>query len=401
MIKKQTSWWFRLGQLAALGGMALLGLFDLYARLVIPETTELTLLGLAQVLTAVATAAVWLPAHPQDSKSLAAKATLLALWSISMTVGDVLLSGQYGDGDSGSWGLAESVGLLGVLMVVARRAPASLVVQTLIVLGLALGMQPLRSGFSPEEAIVFSLLLVLAGSAAVATGVFLRVQESGRAQQLASVRAEQRAEFARDLHDFIAHHVTGIVVQAQGARMIGERDPARAMQALEQIENAGAETMTAMRRMVGVLRGQGADPDAPLAPLAGIDELVPLIETFSASAPPVARLHIDGDVSGLPVEVSSSAYRVVMEALTNVRQHAVGAEVVDVWVRNTPNWLLVRVADDGTPAKTTGPRERQGFGLVGLEERVRAIGGRIQSGPGIDGGWIVDAALPLTREVIL
>jgi signal transduction histidine kinase len=88
-----------------------------------------------------------------------------------------------------------------------------------------------------------------------------------------------------------------------------------------------------------------------------------------------------------------------MEALTNVRQHSKDPQVVDVWVRRTPNWLLVRIADDGTPHKPSGPRERQGFGIVGLEERVRALGGRIQAGPGIDGGWIVDAALPIDREV--
>ena len=109
-----------------------------------------------------------------------------------------------------------------------------------------------------------------------------------------TVRAEQRAEFARDLHDFIAHHVTGIVVQAQGARFIAEQDPQRVLLALEQIEQAGAETMASMRRMVGVLRDPQAPPDAPLAPVAGVAELAPLLDQFNGAGGPVARLHVDG-----------------------------------------------------------------------------------------------------------
>jgi signal transduction histidine kinase len=69
--------------------------------------------------------------------------------------------------------------------------------------------------------------------------------------------------------------------------------------------------------------------------------------------------------------------------------------VADVWIRRTRDWLLVRVANDGAPQRTAIPRERPGYGLVGLTERVRAVGGRITAGPGIEGGWIVDAALPL------
>jgi signal transduction histidine kinase len=225
--------------------------------------------------------------------------------------------------------------------------------------------------------------------------------DAQRERQISMVRAEQRAEFARDLHDFIAHHVTGIVVQAQGARVVAEHDPQRVVGALEQIERAGAETMASMRRMVGVLRAHPddsaeGDGPAPLAPLAGVAELGPLVESFTAAGGPEARLHIDGEVEDLPVEVTSSAYRVVMEALTNVRRHAVEATVVDVWIRRTPEWLLVRVANDGHPPRTGVTRElRGGFGLVGLTERLSAVGGRIQAGPGIDGGWVVDAGLPL------
>jgi signal transduction histidine kinase len=259
----------------------------------------------------------------------------------------------------------------------------------------AVGLLPARGGFEYQY-VIGGLTLALAAAAAIGTGVYLRTLASSRQRAMDAVRAEQRAEFARDLHDFIAHHVTGIVVQAQGARFITEEDPKRVLLALEQIENAGAETMASMRRMVGVLRDPEARPDAPLAPIAGVLELPGLIENFSGAGGPLARLHVDGDVHGLPVEVSTSAYRVVMEALTNIRQHADGARVADVWIRRTPEWLLVRVANDGAPPRTPAVRDRPGYGLVGLTERVRAVGGRITAGPGIDGGWVVDAALPLT-----
>jgi signal transduction histidine kinase len=256
---------------------------------------------------------------------------------------------------------------------------------------------PLRSGHTADS-IIFGLIQALAGAGAIGIGISLRIQEGGRLRAMDAVRAEQRAEFARDLHDFIAHHVTGIVVQAQGARFIAEQDPRRVLLALEQIEQAGAETMASMRRMVGVLRDPQSRPDAPLAPVAGVTELSPLVEQFTAAGGTLARLHVDGPADGLPVEVSSSAYRVVMEALTNIRQHALGARVADVWVRRTPEWLLVRVANDGT-ARPSGPRERTGYGLVGLTERVRAAGGRLTAGPGIEGGWVVDAAFPLNVKV--
>jgi signal transduction histidine kinase len=376
----------RLGQLAALGLMAALGLFDVSTGIRSP-------LILLQVLSAIATAAVWLPRHEQGSLRLPKVAIVLAACSLALTV---VVAGLEQGG--GSFGLAEALGLLGVLFVVCRRAEATRAVFAVFALVPAIGLLPLRAGLEYVY-VVAGLVLALAAAGAIGGGVYLRTVESGRTRAMAAVRAEQRVEFARDLHDFIAHHVTGIVVQAQGARFIAEQDPKRVLLALEQIEQAGAETMASMRRMVGVLRDPLAEPDAPLAPVAGVAELGPLIEQFGSAGGTLARLHVDGRLDGLPVEVSTSAYRVVMEALTNVRQHAATARVADVWIRRTPDWLLVRVADDGAPARATTPRERAGYGLVGLTERVRAVGGRITAGPGIEGGWVVDAALPLDGEV--
>ncbi|HEX8931129.1 MAG TPA: histidine kinase, partial [Actinomycetota bacterium] len=311
----------RLGQLAALGAMAVLGLFDVAQGLF----RSGQVLGLVQVALAVAAAAVWLPRHRQNSTT--APKVAVAVGAVSLVV--TALSVAAGT-HRGSWGLAESVALLGILFVVGRRAKPGWGVAAVVVAGAAVSFQPLRGASTPIF-VIFGLIQALAAALVVGAGVYLRIMEGSRVRAMDAVRAEQRAEFARDLHDFIAHHVTGIVVQAQGARFIAEQDPKRVLLALEQIEQAGAETMASMRRMVGVLRDPQAQPDAPLAPVAGVAELGPLIDQFSSAGATLARLHVDGNLDGLPVEVSTSAYRVVMEALTNVRQHAATARVADVW----------------------------------------------------------------------
>jgi signal transduction histidine kinase len=382
----------RLGQLGALGTLFLLGVFDVNESMHSGAG-----IALFQVIAAMAAAAVWLPAHEQGSVTLPKVAFWLGIGSLLLTAVISVDSAQ--DGQSiRFWGLAESLALLGVLFVVARRGKPGWAVAAIASVGAAVSFIPLRGGWQPPE-VIFGLIQALAGTGAIGLGVYLRTIESSRQRAVDAVRAEQRAEFARDLHDFIAHHVTGIVVQAQGAKFIAEQDPQRVLLALEQIEQAGAETMASMRRMVGVLRDPSSKPDAPLAPVAGVPELGLLTEQFTAAGGPLARLHLDGDAGDLPVEVSTSAYRVVMEALTNIRQHASAARVADVWVRRTPDWLLVRIANDGQPPKPAIPRERPGYGLVGLTERVRAVGGRITAGPGIEGGWVVDAAFPLDGKL--
>ncbi len=388
-------------QVAALAAMALLGLADFwYGNVVVVSGDAGVLVAATHVALAVATAAVFLPAHRQGSRRLAAAAGLVATASLAVTAARFVLVETGGwsgrvtlRGGDGLWGVAEAAGLLGVVFVVARRAapvPAAFVVAAT---GLAVAVQPMRiSAASTHQLAGMACALLAAGAAAA--GAYLRLAATARDRQLATVRAEQRAEFARDLHDFIAHHVTGIVVQAQGAQYVAARDPGRAVTALGDIERAGAETLTAMRRLVGVLRGPD---DAPEAPLGGVADLPELLESFTAAGPTRAHLHTDGSLDGLPVDVTSTVYRVVMEALTNVRQHATGARRVDVRLTRTRERLSVRVTDDG-PARAGRPRDRRGFGLVGLTERVGALGGRLVAGPGADGGWTVDATLPAGAE---
>lgn len=385
MIEQPRRWPFRVGQAAALFAIAVLGLIDLV------ELVDNGLATLVRVVLALATAAVWLPAHRQGSRLLPALAAVLAAASLLVT-GASLIAGLV-DTSGGSWGAAEALGLMLVLLVVARRAAGRLAVPVAIALICALAAEPLRSG-DKTIFVTFGLFQALLGVGAATIGAYQRYAAEARAQQLVVARAEQRAEFARDLHDFVAHHVTGIVVQAQGARYVAEQNPKRVASALEQIEHAGTEAMTAMRRMVAMLRAPGTD--APLAPLAGVGDLPALVEGFCAASGPPTHLNVHGPLDELPMEVSTSAYRVVMEALTNVRQHATGATRVEVLVQRTPDWLLVRVVDNGDPPhRLPVHRDRPGFGLAGLSERVQAVGGWLHAGPAAGHGWAVDARLPV------
>jgi signal transduction histidine kinase len=276
------------------------------------------------------------------------------------------------------FGLAEVLALTGVLAVTAQRVKSWWDAPLLGWIVIALVTQPVRYPLGPTELTLAMGLLVVATGVLALVG-YLRLLGNAREKQVAAVKAEQKAEFARDLHDFVGHHITGMVVLAQGASRIVVRNPEQAKQALERIEEAGGEAMTAMRRMVGMLRD-----DAPVAPVAGIVDIEPLIE-----AEPRATLEIHGDTANLPLEVAGSVHRVVMESLTNIRKHAQEATTVDVQIQAAPDWVTVRIANDGKPA-----RQGNGFGLIGLTERVQSLGGRIKAGPGIDGGWVVDAALP-------
>lgn len=279
------------------------------------------------------------------------------------------------------FGLAESLALTGVLAITTNRARSWRDAPLIGWIVVALVSQPVQRPFDSKDlTLAMGLLVVTTG--VVALVGYVRLLGNARDKQVAAVKAEQKAEFARDLHDFIGHHVTGMVVLAQGASRIVERNPSQAKQALERIEEAGGEAMTAMRRMVGMLRD-----DVPIAPVAGIVDIEPLV-----AAEPRATLEVSGDTSDLPLEVAGSVHRVVMESLTNIRKHAQEATKVDVQIQATPSWVTVRISDDGRRA-----RQGNGFGLIGLTERVQALGGRIKAGPGIDGGWVVDAALPTGR----
>jgi signal transduction histidine kinase len=257
--------------------------------------------------------------------------------------------------------------------------------------------------WSAVAAALFTAPLGITVAIALGIGLYLRALNARRARSLAAARRDERLELARDLHDFVAHHVTGIVVQAQAARFAAKSGAGQTQEQLDQmfggIEKAGTEALTSMRRMVGLLRDAqhvnapdgDALPDGGSAtrPVGDLAQLKDLVEGFTH---PPAALTLAPGVGALPPEVAASAHRVVQEALTNIRKHAADAAYVRVSVARVGRDVEVAVRDDGRGRGRRLPSS--GFGLTGLAERIGALGGRLHAGPRPEGGWEVVALLP-------
>ena len=212
--------------------------------------------------------------------------------------------------------------------------------------------------------------------------------ERDSAEQAFRAVLDERARISRELHDIVTHAVTSIVVQAGAAEQAVEDDPAFTRTALGHIRTTGNEALGEMRRLVAMLRATG---EAPLQPQPRLDGLDDLVAQASASGPQ-AELRVTGHVRPLPAGLDLAVYRIVQEALTNVRRHA-AATVCEISVDYGPDALTVRVTDDG--AGQTHPSTAGGHGLVGMRERVALYGGELSTGPLPDRGFGVEARLPL------
>jgi signal transduction histidine kinase len=203
------------------------------------------------------------------------------------------------------------------------------------------------------------------------------------AQQVALAASDERTRIAREMHDVVAHGLSTIVVQADGARYAASRDPRLAAETLETIAATGRASLTEMRHTLGLLR---SDEGVELRPQPGIADLAGLVvgDDIEATLPDPATPVSDG--------VALTAYRVVQEALTNVRKHA-GPDVRVRVVVTIDDVATVLVEDDGRGA--AGAAGGNGLGLVGMRERVTAHGGTLDAGPRAGGGWRVAARLPL------
>ncbi|MEU8173143.1 histidine kinase [Microbispora hainanensis] len=240
-----------------------------------------------------------------------------------------------------------------------------------------------------------TLMNVLAWAAAVVAGLCPRLLDARRRAVAEGVRRAERLRLARELHDVVAHHVTGIVLQAQAARLVSRKSPEKAGDALADIEAAGSDALAAMRRVVGLLR----DPDEPAETTTPdeLGELVELVERFEAGGRAV-RLRLPGEeeTATWPPEVAATVYRVVQESLTNISRHAPQARSVTVGVERDRETLTVEVADD-SPRGPSRHHQRGGYGLIGMRERVEALGGTLRAGPRAGSGWSVLATLPVPR----
>jgi len=204
---------------------------------------------------------------------------------------------------------------------------------------------------------------------------------------------DERTRIARELHDVVAHSVSVMVIQAGAARRQLVSNPERANTALETIESTGRAAMIEMRRILGVLRDH--DDSGPLAPTPSLALLPDLVQVDPDLA---VRLTTEGDLDDVPTGVEVNVYRVVQEALTNVRRHAGRVDDVAVRVTRSGDRLDVEIIDDGRGASTLSEPagDGSGHGLIGMRERVASTGGEFSAGPRAGGGWRVHAVFPIT-----
>jgi signal transduction histidine kinase len=217
-------------------------------------------------------------------------------------------------------------------------------------------------------------------------------REREQQQQARSALLEERARIARELHDVVAHHMSVIAVRAETAPF---RIPGLSEAVKDDMAETGAiarEALTEMRRLLGVLRG--ADADAERAPQPGMDRLQGLVAAVRGAGLAV-DLHITDGQRPLPAGVELSAYRILQEALSNALRHAPGARAT-VLVGYEPERLRLRVHNDPPPGGGERPPPAPpGQGIVGMRERAAMLGGRLAAGPTSDGGYLVEAVLPV------
>jgi signal transduction histidine kinase len=237
------------------------------------------------------------------------------------------------------------------------------------------------------------------------------LETSWREQQQARERLEARAtnaaantrlEISRELHDILAHSLSLIVVQANGARLSVEEHPEVAEQTLGRIAEVASEALTEIRATIGGLRLQGLRSlkSEELLPQPGLDDIQNLIDALAGRA----TLREIGTAPSTSVMLSLTAYRVVQESLTNFRKHAPDSSCVVVTLNYSPELIEIDIINDGggelaeSEATLEAPEPSTGSGLFGMAERVIAVGGQFEAGLLLDGGFRVHAWIPVTSS---
>ena len=223
-----------------------------------------------------------------------------------------------------------------------------------------------------------------------------RLERERDAQAKIAVAAE-RARIARELHDVVAHNVSVMIVQADGASFVMDSSPEQARQALATIAGTGRQALEEMRRLLGLLRS--ADSGSEYVPQPGVEQLPDLLEQVRSAGLPVA-FEVEGEPRELPRGVELTAYRIVQEALTNARKHGGPQAAASVRLRFDDRGLDVLIEDNGRGASAElardGGEDGFGHGLIGMRERVGMVGGTLDAGPRAGGsGFRIDAWLPL------
>ncbi|MFV2086588.1 sensor histidine kinase [Micromonospora sp. LOL_021] len=273
----------------------------------------------------------------------------------------------------------------------------------------AYGIWVLVTGATLRQALLALAMVVAAGLVTeIGTLVAARVREGVAEQRRLSEErqrrraTEQRLRIAAELHDVLGHHLSLINVRAGVGLHLMDRDPEQARAALEAIAQSSAEALREVRAVLDTLYPSGEA--APRAPAPGLDRLGELTDDAAVAT----RTVIDGTARPLPAPVDRAAYRIVQEALTNVRRHAGSGAAATVTIGYRQDALMLQIDDDGAGAPRPGAAAPgaaaaaapAGNGITGMRERAAALGGEVTAGPAPDGsgGWRVRARLPLPTD---
>jgi len=249
------------------------------------------------------------------------------------------------------------------------------------------------------------LLPVVAGNALRLRDAYLEAvqaraeyAERSREEEARHRVAEERMRIARELHDVVAHHLALAHAQAGTAAHLARTHPDHVQKILTELAGTTSSALREMKGTVGLLR-RADDPGAPLAPSPGLAQLAELTGSFATTGLAVT-VTTEGERRPLSAGVDLTAYRIVQEALTNVSKHATTGSA-QVRLRYSHDRLTVTVSDDGPGATTLpAPPPGQGFGLIGMRERARSVGGALRAGHRVEGGFEVTTELPLYPSVL-
>ena len=298
--------------------------------------------------------------------------------------------------------VSEVAALMAVVVAVVRGVPWGTATGVVgLLLAACVAAQVLRPRHPEPSDPLWDVLLpgaVLLGLS-VAAGWYLRGRDREQARAMraavASAQQRERVSLARELHDVVAHHIGGMVVQAQAAQAVAGTDPGAAARVLPAIEGAGTDALSAMRRMVAALRDSGPDGAANGVSLTRTADLTADLHAVTATPAGGTPVRLAVELTEpVPAEVATSVLRLVQESVTNARRHAAGAQEIAVLVRTEGGIAQVLVHDDGRPAGEP-KKDGGGYGLVGMRERVQLLGGRFTAGRAPSGGWQVAADVPL------
>lgn len=255
---------------------------------------------------------------------------------------------------------------------------------------LASGLHDMGEALAQARGALELAWLIAAGAAGEALRqAERRADEAERTREETARRRahEERLHIARELHDSLTHQISVIKVQAEVAVHVARKRGEQVPEALLAIQEAGREATRELRATLEALRDDGESPPH------GLDRVPELVERARATGLD-AKLTIEGQRHDVPAAVDRTAYRIVQESLTNIARHAAAA-TASVRIDHRPDALVIRVDDDGKATSDTAAVP--GVGLLGMRERVTALGGRLRAAPRSEGGFSVQAELPVDR----